>query len=160
MCMAARLRAGFRLGGSVTWMRILVVSSSPGFVHCRMVSCGGRVVGRRPPRATLILCTNVVRLTPVSREVKTVAIKARVTAQQLAELERLADERFEGNLSAALRAALSDASLLDAARSSYRQLVMAHGFRFPEPDGAPTALETILSSGWVRPTRIIDEDDL
>ena len=51
---------------------------------------------------------------------KAVVLNARVTSEQAEWLRELAEREYEGNLSLAVRRAIGDARLLEAARQDYR----------------------------------------
>jgi len=79
------------------------------------------------------------------------ALSLRVTAAQAAWLRDLAEREYEGNFSAAVRRALTDARLLEMARDDFDRLQRDNGMRLPANEGGEaTVLETILSvrSGW------------
>jgi hypothetical protein len=60
-------------------------------------------------------------------------VNGRITGEQMAWLEERADA-LDGNLSAALRQAITDARLLEMAREDYRDLVKNRGLRIPRDE--------------------------
>lgn len=69
-------------------------------------------------------------------------LNGRITAEQMEWLQERADE-LDGNLSAALRQALTDARLLEMARIDYRLLFEEHpGFEIPRYDDGKGASRT------------------
>jgi len=69
----------------------------------------------------------------------TAMLNGRVTAEQMEWLLRLADEKYGGNLSAALREALSWAEFLEVARQDYLRLLEEHPeFSIPRNDDDDT----------------------
>jgi hypothetical protein len=76
----------------------------------------------------------------------TAMVNGRITAAQMEWLLALADE-VGGNLSAALRQAITDAQVLEMARMEYERLREEHpDFSFPpnDDDGTTRALELVL----------------
>jgi hypothetical protein len=74
-------------------------------------------------------------------------INGRVTVEQMAWLEERADE-LDGNLSAALRQAITDAQLLRMMREDYRRLREEHPeFEIPpvDEDGTSRVLAVLLA---------------
>lgn len=107
------------------------------FGTCRRTAVVLRVASR--------LTTNVVHSGHMDERQRTITVKARITPRQRERLEELAEARFGGNLSAALRQALTDADLLRMARHEFRRLVTEQGLRLPrDQDGFTTPLEGIL----------------
>ena len=83
-------------------------------------------------------------------------VNGRITVEQMEWLQERAHE-LGGNLSAALRQAVTDARFLEMARDDYRSLRAQHpDFKIPrhEEDGASRFLEVILGMG------MSDTDDL
>ena len=83
-------------------------------------------------------------------------VNGRITVEQMDWLQERADE-LGGNLSAALRQAVTDARFLEMARDDYRSLRAQHPeFKIPrhEDDGSSSFLEVILGMG------MSDTDDL
>src|SRR5438045_759571 len=80
---------------------------------------------------------------PRSRNVA--MINGRITVEQMEWLQKLADE-LGGNLSAALRQAITDARLLEMARRDYKFLRQEHpGFQMPpDEDGATRVADAVL----------------
>ena len=65
----------------------------------------------------------------------TAMLNGRVTPEQMEWLVRLADRKYDGNISAALREALTWAELLEAARQDYQRLREEHPeFSIPRND--------------------------
>lgn len=81
----------------------------------------------------------------MARAEKTVVLNVRVTERQAAWIRKRAEERHSGNLSEAVREAVTDAWLLEAARADYRRLRDEHGFRLPLPGREPGALYLALA---------------
>jgi hypothetical protein len=88
-------------------------------------------------------------------------LNGRVTAEQMEWLIALADEKYEGNLSAALREALTWAELLQYARDDYLRLVDEHPeFSIPrnDDDGTTRVVEAALSPSISVDGSLGDED--
>lgn len=72
-------------------------------------------------------------------------------------LRKVAEERHSGNLSEAVRQALTDSWLLRRAREEYRSM-RAEGFEFPrDEDGMTRGIELFLS--WEMKQSVWDEED-
>jgi hypothetical protein len=82
-------------------------------------------------------------------------LQGRITREQMDWLEAKADE-VGGNLSAALRQALTDARFLEMARLDYRQLKKEHpGFAIPRHEDTTTRVVE-----WVLGMRMSETEDL
>jgi hypothetical protein len=82
----------------------------------------------------------------MARAEKTVVLNVRVTEQQAAWLRNVAEARHSGNLSEAVRQALTDSWMLRRAREEYRELRRGNGFEFPrDEDGMTRPIELFLS---------------
>lgn len=95
------------------------------------------------------MCTVVVHCGPMA-DAKTYAVKARVSEKQLARLQAVADARFGGNLSHALRQAVLDAEILRMVREDYWRLVKDQGLRLPTNEGGETTFMETALSPWAR----------
>lgn len=85
-------------------------------------------------------------------------VNGRITLEQLAWLEARADE-LGGNLSAALRQAITDARFLDMAREDYKLLREQHPeFSIPPHDDPPheSRILSVVLSG----IRLAEVDDI
>jgi hypothetical protein len=83
-------------------------------------------------------------------------INGRITPEQMEWLGEKAAE-LGGNLSAALRQAITDARLLEMARLDYKNLLIGHPeFRIPrdDEDGASRTVEIVMSG-----LRLTDTED-
>jgi len=86
----------------------------------------------------------------VARAEKTVVLNVRVSENQAKWLRRLAEAEHSGNLSEAVRQALTDSWILRRVREDYKQLEDEMGFQFPRhlDDKTTRAIELFLSSTW------------
>ncbi len=84
-------------------------------------------------------------------------INGRITPEQMEWLEEKA-QKLDGNLSAALRQAITDARFLEMARKDYRRLRAEHPeFEIPANDDVPdTRLVAVVLSGM----KFSETDDL
>jgi hypothetical protein len=92
----------------------------------------------------------------------TAMLNGRVTGEQMEWLVRLADQKYGGNLSAALREALTWAELLEAARRDYLRLREEHPeFAIPrnDDDNTTRVVEFALSPIASVDGRLDDEED-
>lgn len=81
----------------------------------------------------------------MARAEKTVVLNVRVSEQQAVWLRNVAEARHSGNLSEAVRQALTDSWMLRRAREEYKEL-RAEGFEFPrDEDGMTRPLELFLA---------------
>jgi Arc/MetJ-type ribon-helix-helix transcriptional regulator len=81
----------------------------------------------------------------------------RVSEQQAAWLRNVAEARHSGNLSEAVRQAVTDSWMLRRAREEYKEL-RAEGFEFPrDEDGMTRGIELFLS--WELKNSVWDDDD-
>jgi hypothetical protein len=69
-------------------------------------------------------------------------VNGRITGEQMAWLEERAAE-LDGNLSAALRQAITDARILEMAREDYRYLVKHCGLEIPRYENGNSAMLSI-----------------
>jgi hypothetical protein len=69
-------------------------------------------------------------------------INGRITGEQMAWLEERAGE-LGGNLSAALRQAITDARILEMAREDYQDLVKHHGLELPRREDGTSPMLAI-----------------
>ena len=76
-------------------------------------------------------------------------VNGRITGEQMAWLEERATE-LDGNLSAALRQAITDARLLEMARASYQELRRENpDFQLPDSEDGSTSILQIVVSGFI-----------
>lgn len=79
-------------------------------------------------------------------ERKTYSVKVRLSEKQYERLQAAADARYGGNVSDALRQAVTDAEVLRMAREDYFRLLKEVGPFLPTDEGRETTfLETALS---------------
>lgn len=83
-------------------------------------------------------------------------VNGRITAEQMEWLEARADE-LGGNLSAALRQTITDARMLEAARSDFRQLLEEHP-EFVIPRNEPPIEDTRVVERVLRMSMSDSED--
>lgn len=69
-------------------------------------------------------------------------VNGRITGEQMAWLEERA-EKLDGNLSAALRQAITDARILEMARKDYRDLVRHYGLELPRREDGTSPMLAI-----------------
>lgn len=97
------------------------------------------------PLESVVLYPVVVRLGTMADR-KTYAVKVRLSEKQHGRLQAVADARFDGNVSDALRQAVTDAEVLRMAREDYFRLLKEVGPFLPTNEGSETTfLETALS---------------
>jgi hypothetical protein len=107
---------------------------------------GCHVVRRQLTAAGLLLYNNGMGRPRGSKH--TAMINGRITAEQMEWLEARAQE-LGGNLSAALRQTITDARLLEIARSDYGELLDTHPeFKIPdrEDSGASRTVHIVLAT--------------
>ena len=76
-------------------------------------------------------------------------VNGRITGEQMARLEERAGE-LDGNLSAALLQAITDARLLEMARASYQELLRENpDFQIPNFEDGSTSIPQIVASCFV-----------
>jgi len=93
----------------------------------------------------------------MARAEKTVVLNVRVSEQQASWLRNVAEARHSGNLSEAVRQAVTDSWMLRRGREEYRQL-HEEGFEFPRDErGMTRPLELLLS--WELKDSVWDDED-
>jgi hypothetical protein len=80
-------------------------------------------------------------------------VNGRITGEQMAWLEERAGE-LNGNLSAALRQAITDARLLEMVREDYRFLTKKRGLVIPDYEDGTSSLLSVAMMG------LTDSEDL
>src|SRR5215208_4217279 len=82
----------------------------------------------------------------MARADKTVVLNVRVTERQAAWLRRVAEDQHAGNLSEAVRQAVTDSWVLRRVREEYRQMRDDLAFQFPpDENGMTRGIELLLS---------------
>ena len=96
----------------------------------------------------------------MARAEKTVVLNVRVSENQAKWLRNVAEDQHSGNLSEAVRQALTDSWLLRRVRDDYQAMQAETGFEFPrDEDGLTRPLELFLSGTFKNVTLTWDEDD-
>lgn len=95
----------------------------------------------------------------MARAEKTVVLNVRVTERQARWLRNLAEEQHSGNLSEAVRQAITDSWVFRRVRSEYRDMREHEGFEFPpDQDGMTRPIAFFL--GWAYSGMTWDEEDV
>jgi hypothetical protein len=91
---------------------------------------------------------------------KSELLNLRLAPVQLRWLRNRAARDHDGNLSGAVRGAITDARLLELAREDYHRLSMEHGVRLPTNEGGETTVLQAILSGFMRgPIAWTDDGD-
>ncbi len=96
----------------------------------------------------------------MARADKTVVLNVRVSENQAKWLRKVAEEQHSGNLSEAVRQALTDSWVLRRVREEYAQLQDEMGFQFPRhiDDKTTRAIEMFLGP-WSKSLTMTWDDD-
>jgi Arc/MetJ-type ribon-helix-helix transcriptional regulator len=114
-------------------------------VACRIGVCGSSFVAEdwtSPVSAIVLPCATSMT------DRKTHPVQVRLSEEDRAALQRLADERFGGNVSDAVRQALVDMRVLDMARREYWILVRDHGLKLPQSEERGNNGLDVMLSPW------------
>ena len=95
----------------------------------------------------------------MARAEKTVVLNVRVTERQARWLRNVAEQQHSGNVSEAVRQAVTDSWILRRVRDEYRTMRDETGFQFPrDEDGMTRGIELFLS--WELDRMTWDEEDV
>jgi Arc/MetJ-type ribon-helix-helix transcriptional regulator len=97
----------------------------------------------------------------MARAEKTVVLNVRVTENQAKWLRNVAEDQHSGNLSEAVRQAITDSWILRRVREEYKAVRAEEGFEFPRDEhGLTRPIEVLLGGGMFTGVTVTwDEDD-
>jgi hypothetical protein len=95
----------------------------------------------------------------MARAEKTVVLNVRVSERQAEWLRKVADDQHSGNLSEAVRRAITDSWVFRRVRDEYRSMREHDGFSFPRDEhGLTRPIELFL--GWSTWDMTWDDEDV